>query len=484
MKDRIKVLYVDDDEDDFFLVSTLLKKVKESNYSIELASSFAEALTKLDQVFDVFLVDYKLGKDTGLDLIKEIKARQKHAPVIMLTGMSTGHIDREALTLGASDYLIKGEFDSNTLDRVLRYAIRDSQIMEQLDEAGRKFRSIFERAGDPFLLMDARSKILEANPVFIKKFGVDPHEADSVNAIYFTDFLEEEESRLKLLEILAEKKDLFEFECTLERKENENFQALVSIAKQEANLFQVLIKDLSAIKTREEEEHNLKKFSSTGRMARLLAHEVKNPLTTIVLSADQLQMELPEEVLKESGDLIEVIQRNCERINQLITQLLESTRFSELNISVHSINKLLDEALGMVRDRIELKNIKVTKDYDQKICDLRIDAEKVKIALVNLIVNAVEAVPKNKGELILKTSVKGDQCKIRISDNGSGISKENLERLFEPFFTSKVGGSGLGLTNTQNIILSHNGSIRVNSKEGQGTTFIISLNLNPHSSFQ
>ena len=475
--ETIRILYVDDDPDDLFLFSSILKKIKEPEYKIESAASYEEALEKANDYFDVFLVDYKLGKETGLELIKEIKKKQKHAPVIMLTGMNTGTIDREALQIGASDYLIKGEFDARTLDRTLRYAIRDAQLMESLDKAAVKFRSIFERAGDPFLLMDGNSKILEANPIFTKKFGLEPHSEDSGLGYFFTDLIVDEISRMVLMEVLGKKSELYEFEAELRIGKDTYINALISIVKQDSNLFQVLIKDLTAMKAKEEEELNLKKFSSTGRIARLLAHEVKNPLTTIVLSADQLQMELPEEVKKESGDLIEVIQRNCNRINQLVTQLLESTRFSELDVASHSINELLDEALEQVNDRIEIKGFEIIKDYQNEICNIDVDSEKVKIALINLLVNAVEAMPDEGGKLVVKTYIKGKQCRVEIRDNGVGIPKENLERLFEPFFTSKPTGSGLGLTNTQNIILSHGGSIRVKSEEGMGTTFLISFNL-------
>ncbi len=474
-KEHIRILYVDDDPDDFFLVKSLLKKIDEPVYLVEHAFSYEDALDKIKQRFDIFLVDYRLGKETGLELIKEIKAHQMHAAVILLTGMSTGNLDREALQLGASDYLVKGEFDAATLDRTLRYAHRDSQIKENLDLAGEKFRSIFERASDPFLLIDKESNILEANPSSFSKFEFDDELPSNSTIAVFADLIEEPFLKNQMIEKLQNKFEIIDFEATLIGKSGKSFRGLISIAKQNVNLFQVLIKDLSALKVKEEEEHNLKKFSSTGRIARLLAHEVKNPLTTIVLSADQLQMELPEQVLKESGVLIEVIQRNCNRINQLVTQLLESTRFSELDISPQSINKVLDEALDAVKDRIEMKGIKVTKNYEPDICNIEVDIEKVKIALINLIVNAVEAIDRKDGFLKLSTIIKGRFCKIEIEDNGGGIPKENLERLFEPFFTSKNMGTGLGLTNTQNIILSHGGSIRVKSEVGIGTTFIINF---------
>lgn len=474
----IKILYVDDDPDDFYLVSTLLKKISDSTYELEGATSLEEAIPKLDQNFDVFLVDYRLGKDTGLELIQEIKAVRKHAPVIMLTGMSSGNIDREALTLGASDYLIKGEFDAHTLDRTLRYAIRDAEVMESLASAAMKFRSIFELASDPFLLIDDEGEIIEANPAFLSKFGDKAFDPDSPDSFFFKDLLPEESSRQELEDLFFKGQELYDMEALMTVDHGQTINTLISIVKQDVSIFQVLIKDLSAIKAKEEEELNLKKFSSTGRIARLLAHEVKNPLTTILLSADQLHMELPEEVLAESGDLIDVIRRNCDRINHLVTQLLDSTRFSELDAKTHSINTLLDEALEHVQDRIEFKGITIIKQFQTDICDITVDGEKVKIALINLIVNAIEAMPEKTGKLILRTSSKNNQCRIEIRDNGEGIPKENLERLFEPFFTSKATGSGLGLTNTQNIILSHGGAIRVKSEIGKGTSFLITFNLN------
>ncbi|MDG1278658.1 MAG: ATP-binding protein [Algoriphagus sp.] len=476
-KEQIRILYVDDDPDDFFLIESFLKKIDDPVYTVEHAFSYEEAQSRILERFDIFLVDYRLGKTTGLELIKEIRLRQTHAAVILLTGMAVGNLDREALQLGASDYLVKGEFDAATLDRTLRFAYRDSQIKENLDLVGEKFRSIFERASDPFLLIDGESLILEVNPSSIAKFEFEEKILTQSKLPFFTELIEEQFLKNQLIEKLRNKFEIIDFEATLINKSGNTFRGLVNIAKQNANTFQVLIKDLSAIKAKEEEEHNLKKFSSTGRIARLLAHEVKNPLTTIVLSADQLQMELPEEVLKESGDLIEVIQRNCQRINQLVTQLLDSTRFSELDISSQSINSLLDEALDTVKDRIEMKKIKIIKNYDPDICKIEVDPEKVKIALINLIVNAVEAIDRNEGEMKLSTAVKSKFCRVEIEDNGTGISKENLERLFEPFFTSKSTGTGLGLTNTQNIIFSHGGSIRVKSEVGRGTTFIINFKM-------
>ncbi|MDZ4807672.1 MAG: CHASE3 domain-containing protein [Bacteroidota bacterium] len=220
----------------------------------------------------------------------------------------------------------------------------------------------------------------------------------------------------------------------------------------------------------------LEKFAITGRIARTIAHEVRNPLTNINLAAEQLKTEIPANY--ESTDfLFEMIRRNSNRINQLISDLLNSTKFSELNFTKISANELLDETLKEATDRVSLTEVKVIKKYSNNMCDLSVDMDRIKIAVLNIIINGLEAMEKRPdSKLILETKGEEGKCKIIISDNGTGMDDEALSRLFEPYFTSKPKGNGLGLTNTQNIILNHKGDISVKSKKGEGTTFTITLN--------
>ena len=136
---------------------------------------------------------------------------------------------------------------------------------------------------------------------------------------------------------------------------------------------------------------------------------------------------------------------------------------------------MLDESLILASDRIALYNIAVKKNYSSDICDVAVDKEKLKIAFLNIIVNAIEAMEPGKGILSITTRGENNKCVVEIGDNGSGMDKESLGRLFEPYFTSKPKGNGLGLTNTQNIILNHRGTIQADSEKGKGTTFIITL---------
>lgn len=217
------------------------------------------------------------------------------------------------------------------------------------------------------------------------------------------------------------------------------------------------------------------KFASTGRIARMIAHEVRNPLTNIDLALTQIN----DEIKNESEDihfLADIIKRNSLRINQLITQLLNATRVDDLNLEKISINQLLDEALVLAKDRIDLDGIEVVKNYTSEPCLISVDKEKLKIAFLNILINGIEAMKQaEKATLTLKTWTEGNKVKISMTDSGIGMDETALSKLFEAYYTTKPKGNGLGLTNTQNIILNHKGSIDVESIPGSGTTFTIAF---------
>lgn len=235
------------------------------------------------------------------------------------------------------------------------------------------------------------------------------------------------------------------------------------------------VNELQAANAELQELRSIEKFAATGRIARTIAHEVRNPLTNIILATDQIKSTLNGN--EQMTMLLDMINRNANRINLMISELLTSTKFSQLHYSKTPISSLLDETLELAKDRIELKHIKLEKNYVYQGCEVFVDIEKMKIALLNIIVNAIEAMEKEMGVLTIKTSHKNDKCFIDISDNGAGMTEETLQKMFDPYFTNKSAGNGLGLTNTQNIILNHKGTIQVKSEEGKGSIFTIILNI-------
>ncbi len=233
------------------------------------------------------------------------------------------------------------------------------------------------------------------------------------------------------------------------------------------------VNELNKVNRELEELKSIEKFASTGRISRTIAHEVRNPLTNISLATEQLkEISTPGD---ESALLLDMISRNAVRINQMVSDLLNSTRFAQLDFTKVNINDLLDETLELARDRIGLSQALVKKNYDKEICEITVDREKIKLAFLNIIVNAIESMNKGEGILEISTSNHNGQCIIDFKDNGVGMDEDTLQKLFEPYFTVKPKGNGLGLTNSQNIILNHKGYISVKSKYGEGSVFTITL---------
>jgi signal transduction histidine kinase len=167
--------------------------------------------------------------------------------------------------------------------------------------------------------------------------------------------------------------------------------------------------------------------------------------------------------------------RDSELINHLVTDLLTSCKADEIKPEKYSIHQLLDEVLAMTGDRIILKYIMVIKDYTIMDCKVLVNKQKIMIALANIIINAIDAMPPEKGQLKLVIKSINGKAVIEIEDNGTGISKENLKNIFKPYFTNKPCGMGLGLSTTLDILLSNRARVAVQSEEGRGTRFILSF---------
>ena len=234
------------------------------------------------------------------------------------------------------------------------------------------------------------------------------------------------------------------------------------------------IVELAAANRELMELRSLERFTSTGRIARVIAHEIRNPLTNIDLSSAHLDNNTIGS--EDKKVFLDIITRNSRRINELINELLSATRFSELKYEEVQVDELLDDTLNDAMDRASLNRVSIQKNYSPEKLWLKVDRSRMKIALLNIIVNAMEAITGGGGRLDIETMPGADHCIIVIRDNGKGMNAETLAKVFDPYFTSKTTGNGLGMTNTQNIILNHKGKIEVFSEEGKGTSFIITMN--------
>lgn len=215
-------------------------------------------------------------------------------------------------------------------------------------------------------------------------------------------------------------------------------------------------------------------MEASARFIRTLAHEVRNPLNNICLAAENLN---DGALLADSLLYVEIIQRNTKRINDLIVELLQSSRIEEMNMQPESLHKIVVAVIKAVADRISLRAIQLnyaTMPYDLLILA---DAEKLQMAILNIVINALEAVEDAVGIVNIKFQVQQNIVKLVIDDNGIGISEETYSRLFEPYFTSKRNGMGLGLITTLNILKSHKAFIEVSDNKPKGAAFTISFSL-------
>ena len=186
------------------------------------------------------------------------------------------------------------------------------------------------------------------------------------------------------------------------------------------------------------------------------------------MSVEQLQQEDNKQMLPV---YLEIVQRNSARIGDLITELLKSSRPSELQFERTSLQGVMDEAITGALDRITLQRINMKIRYSDDPAWINADKQKLRMAFLNIIINALEAMENRKGELDISVEYDPSQHNVIIRDTGVGIPEENITRLFEPYFTSKRNGMGLGLASTLNILQSHKANIDVQSTLNKGTAF-------------
>ena len=216
--------------------------------------------------------------------------------------------------------------------------------------------------------------------------------------------------------------------------------------------------------------HNIEAKPSLLAMG--LTHKVRNPLTNIILAVELLQHHVTSDLQRS---YLDIITRASERINTLVTELTEAQQDQHTEEGLHSLHQLLDEVLMMTDDRIRLKNITVIKDYFKEDHSMIQKGVEMKIALTNIIINAIDAMKDQSGVLKLVTTAENGNYSLAIEDNGCGISADDLEHIFNPFFTRKTGGLGIGLATTCDILKANNVKIEVESEEGRGTKFILSF---------
>lgn len=474
-KKSTRVLIVDDDEDDYYITSDYIRRIPGSKFIIDWCPKYNDAVALLEsRKYDIYLVDYLLGGHTGVDFLKEASKRNCKEPIILLTGRGNLKVDMEAMELGAVDYLIKSELNTEGLERSIRYAIERSNNINALKANERKYRAIFEQSRDLLFIADEQLKIIDINDAVE---DILHYSKEEIANILFLDLIKQADHKIVIEENLRKGKDILDLEVLMETKSGDLKNCILSIVIENRNLSEELryhgiIHDITNLKKVEKATLQNEKLATVGRLIRTLAHEVRNPLNNITLSTEQLKQELVDE---NSELYIDIIQRNSKRIGDIITELLNASRSSEIKLEKHILQNILDEVIATAIDRLTLKHMKLAINFPNDKLYIVADKTQLTIAFLNIVINAIEAMEERKGILSISLLSEKDFTILQIADNGCGISDENISKLFEPYFTQKRNGMGLGLASTLNILQAHNATIDVKSVVGSGTVFTIAL---------
>ena len=218
-------------------------------------------------------------------------------------------------------------------------------------------------------------------------------------------------------------------------------------------------------------------YTEIARLAGGLAHEIKNPLSTIrlnmeLLAEDVEEIDMPQ--ARRAQRRIGVVQRECRRLEELLNDFLNFARAHNLELQPADVNREIREIAEFFRPQAEESSIEIIEYLSSDLPTVLLDRRSFHRALLNLVLNAQQAMPKG-GQLVLRTRSAGNEVFIDLIDTGSGIDPKNIARLYDVFFSTKKGGSGLGLATTRKIIQAHGGRMTVQSEPNLGTQFTITL---------
>ncbi|HEY1469291.1 MAG TPA: ATP-binding protein [Candidatus Acidoferrum sp.] len=238
----------------------------------------------------------------------------------------------------------------------------------------------------------------------------------------------------------------------------------------------VTLRDLDSIESINTQLQVSERLAAVGRITAGVAHEVKNPLNSMRLWLENLKESLPAETDGGALQAVNVLDAEIDRLDAVVKRFLDFSRPMDVRLEPTQLSELLHEVLEVAEPELERAKVEVARLIPIGIPDVFVDRALLKQAVLNLVLNAVDAMPHG-GQLQLTLSRRGDMAEITVGDTGKGIPLENRQKIFQLFFTTRPGGSGIGLASTFRIVQLHNGSIDFTSEVGRGTTFRIELPL-------
>ena len=364
--------------------------------------------------------------------------------------------------------------------------LANAQLFEQVRASEERYRQIFESALDGLYRSTTEGVLITVNPSFAAMLGY-AESNELVGRNLFDDLFVDGSAAVALRRRLDERGWALDVESDLRRRTGEPLPARVSIrvvtGKSDDKPYHLgIVKDITEQKRLSGQLIISERLAVVGELIAGVAHEVRNPLfgITTTLSALARRLEDREAV----RPFLDVVQTEVDHLNHLMEQLLEHGRPIKLDGGVADIRSVIEEVIGEFRTQAREKEIEVMAQFGEALPGVELDRRKIHGVFANLLENALQHTSSGGRVHALVGALSGSpsngrsELRIEFSDTGSGIVRENLSKVFEPFFTTRPAGTGLGLAIVRKTIHDHGGTIEVRSEPGTGTTFTISLPVN------
>lgn len=368
---------------------------------------------------------------------------------------------------------------------VLQLIIRDVtervRIEEALRESESKYRDLFETSRDGIVMTDEKGCYIDCNPAFLSMVGY--RSVEELRGRSYLELTPDEYHQLDLeQEALLETSRYREYEKEYFRSNGDRILVWVRLWKRCNSGGRkiggwALIRDITSVRRMEEELSNIEKFRLLGELAAAISHEIRNPLTTVrgFLQFLPTKSKYPP----EDKELFDLMLCELDIATTIIRDFLDMAKPATPRTETLSLTELLASLARVMESKAIIENVQLTTCLEP---ELRVagDLTQLRQVFLNLMQNAFQAMPDG-GTLSVATHMQGSWAVISIADTGVGISRSNLDRIGRPFFSTKPGGTGLGLATCFRIVGAHGGKITVQSEEGKGATFTVTLPLETNS---
>ncbi len=476
------ILIVDDEKD---FCHALGERLQTRGYTVYSATNATDAMTIFRNVNPmIVMMDVSIPGISGLDLLKLMKGEIPETEIIIVTGQGNMELAVKSFQYDATDFVTK-PVGADALDQALDRAVRKMSVRcrlrEYAENKAMREMVINELVNEDVLVIGSDYRILDVNAPLLGKLGLCRRDVIGRFCYEITHHqnvpCSGDDHPCPLIQCFDTRKPSQTTHVHLDNQNREIYYSISCYPIFENGYVTGAI-ELSRDITQEiDNQKSLlqqSKLVSIGRLAAGVAHEINNPLTTILTTALLIQEDTdPENPIYKELDIIASETLRCRKI---VTALLDFARQTKPQKKDHRLKGLIEEVILLTRKQAAFKDVCVESDCVADMGNVQLDKGQIQQALINLILNAIESTdPGGKVTVTAYHDPDPKYAVIEISDTGKGIPKEELDKIFDPFFSTKESGTGLGLAITSGIIAQHSGTISVRSQIGEGSAFTIRL---------